>query len=92
MAHQVGNDPIRQATVSPELQAHGENVPLIRAAFPGAPGGMVGQLPVLRLSVQELSPRLGAPVKPPAFEGRPPQGRVSPVNLVGPGIRPSSDH
>jgi truncated hemoglobin YjbI len=44
---------------------------LFRAAFPGEPGGVVGQLPVLRLIAQEFSPRPAAPVNPSAYGGRP---------------------
>jgi hypothetical protein len=70
-------DPARQSTASPEPRAKGENVPLFRAAVPGAPGGVVGQLPVLRLVPQVLSPLLGAPVKPHAYDERPVAGAVS---------------
>jgi hypothetical protein len=53
------------------------NVPLLRAALPGELGGVVGQLPVLRLVAQELSSRLQTPVKTPACEERPVAGAVS---------------
>ena len=46
-----------------------ESVPLFRAAFPGESGGMVGQLPVLRLMAQEFSSLL-APGNPPAHTER----------------------
>ncbi len=67
-------DPVLQATALPWLRAHDEQVPLIRAASPGDIVGLVGQLPVLRLVAQELSPRLEAPVKPPSYGGRPAGG------------------
>ena len=58
-----------KATASSQQRAQGETIPLFRAAFPGETGGVVGQLPVLRLIAHELSPRLGAPVRPSAYEG-----------------------
>jgi truncated hemoglobin YjbI len=44
---------------------------LFRAAFPGELARVVGQLPVLRLVVQESSPRLGASITPSAYEVHP---------------------
>ncbi len=62
---------VRQATASPEVRAQGQSVRLFRAAFPGEPGGVVGQLPVLRLIAQEFSPHPAPPVNPSPYGGRP---------------------
>jgi truncated hemoglobin YjbI len=59
-------------TASPQARTRDEKVPLLRAALSGDPGGVVGQLPVLRLIAQEFSPRLGAPVKLSSYEGQEP--------------------
>ena len=56
---------VRQTIAAPGLRSQAESVPLFRAAFPGESGGMVGQLPVLRLMAQEFSSLL-APGNPPA--------------------------
>jgi truncated hemoglobin YjbI len=53
------------------------NVPLLRAALPGELGGVVGQLPVLRLVAQELSSRLQTPVETPSYGERSDAGAVS---------------
>jgi truncated hemoglobin YjbI len=47
------------------------SVPLLRAAMAGAPAGLVGQIPVLRLVAEQISPRLGALLTTPADERRP---------------------
>jgi len=46
------------------------SIPLLRAALPGDRGGLVGQIPVLRLVAKEISPRLGALITNPADEVR----------------------
>lgn len=54
---------------SPERRVLDEKVRLVRTTMPGAPGGMTGELPVLRLIAQ--ASRIGAPHKPPTCEERP---------------------
>jgi hypothetical protein len=56
---------------SKAVNAAVSNVPLLRAAIPGGTGGVFGQLPVLRLVAQEISPRLGALVDMAPREERP---------------------
>jgi hypothetical protein len=45
-------------------------IPLLRAAIPGEPGGVIGQLPVLRLVAEQISPGLHALVTTPPYEER----------------------
>jgi len=54
----------------PSLETAVSSIPLLRAALPGELAGVVGQLPVLRLVAQELSPRLETPLKTPVCEER----------------------
>ena len=44
------------------------SIPLLRAAIPGGPGGVVEKLPLLRLVAQEIAPRLGALAATPPSE------------------------
>jgi len=48
-----------------------QSVRLLRAALAGEPGGLVGQIPVLRLVANQISPGLGALLRTPADEDRP---------------------
>ena len=56
---------------SPDRGVEDEKVRLVRTTTPGAPRGMAGELPVLRLIAQ--ASRFGAPLKTPACE-EPPLG------------------
>jgi len=55
----------------PQPVAPGSIIQLLRAAIPGEPGGVIGQLPVLRLVAEQLSPGLHALVTTPPDEARP---------------------
>jgi hypothetical protein len=59
------------ADQGPQPVATGSSIPLLRAAIPGEPGGMVGQLPVLRFVAAQISPALRALVTPPPDAERP---------------------
>ncbi len=55
----------------PQPVAPSSIIPLLRAAIPGKPTGMIGQLPVLRLLAEQISPGLQALAATPPDEGRP---------------------
>ena len=46
-------------------------IPLLRAAIPGEPGGIIGQLPVLRLVAEQIPPGLHALATTPPYGERP---------------------
>jgi Protein of unknown function (DUF3237) len=70
----LGSNRVRRVTMSTEPRREADSVPLLRASAPGAPGGVVGQLPVLRLIVEELSSRFGTSVKTPRSDDAPRSG------------------
>ena len=55
----------------PQPVAPSSIIPLLRAAIPGEPGGMIGQLPVLRLVAEQISPGLHALATTPPYGERP---------------------
>jgi truncated hemoglobin YjbI len=62
---------VARAVASQAVDVAVSNIPLLRAALPGEPGGVVGALPVLRLVAEAISPRIRASVATPADEERP---------------------
>jgi truncated hemoglobin YjbI len=61
------------ADQKPQRVASSSIIPLLRATIPGEPGGVIGQLPVLRLVAQQISPGVHSPVRTPPY-GEPPSG------------------
>jgi hypothetical protein len=67
---QTGTQQSLSSMTSDVIEAGVSNIPLLRAARAGNSGDIVGQLPVLRLVAEQLSPPLSALVPTPPHEKR----------------------